>query len=124
MGTHESPRRHGDPGIARAEARGSGGLHSLLKNSPFAIRIPHPSRYPGHPPLEAIVVTCPIPRATKQFGRRYEGRSAGERVNARVKVFWGADDGNITGDNATGSDFGSGIAPPAISLLATVKSKG
>ena len=38
-----------------------------------------------------------IPRATKQFERLYKGRSAVERVNARLKVFWGADDGNITG---------------------------
>ena len=39
----------------------------------------------------------PIPRATKKFDRLYRGRSAVERVNARLKIFWGADDGNITG---------------------------
>jgi hypothetical protein len=39
----------------------------------------------------------PIPRATKQFERRYKGRTAVERVNARLKLFWGADDGNIVG---------------------------
>lgn len=39
----------------------------------------------------------PIPRATKQFERLYKGRTASERVNARLKIFWGADDGNITG---------------------------
>jgi hypothetical protein len=39
----------------------------------------------------------PIPRATKQFERLYKGRTAVERVNARLKVFWGADDGNIAG---------------------------
>jgi Transposase DDE domain len=39
----------------------------------------------------------PIPRATKEFERRYKGRTAVERVNARLKVFWGADDGNVTG---------------------------
>jgi hypothetical protein len=39
----------------------------------------------------------PIPRATKQFERLYKGRTSVERVNARLKVFWGADDGNITG---------------------------
>ncbi len=39
----------------------------------------------------------PIPRATRQFERRYKGRTAVERVNARAKVFWGVDDGNITG---------------------------
>lgn len=39
----------------------------------------------------------PIPRATKEFERLYKGRTAVERVNARRKVFWGADDGNVTG---------------------------
>lgn len=39
----------------------------------------------------------PIPRATKQFQRRYKGRTAVERVNGRLKVFWGVDDGNIVG---------------------------
>jgi len=39
----------------------------------------------------------PIPRATLEFERRYKGRTAIERVNARTKVFWGADDGNVTG---------------------------
>ena len=38
-----------------------------------------------------------IPRATKQFERLYRGRTAVERVSGRIKVFWGADDGNITG---------------------------
>ena len=39
----------------------------------------------------------PIPRATKKFERLYRGRTAVERVNARLKLFWGVDDGNITG---------------------------
>jgi hypothetical protein len=39
----------------------------------------------------------PIPRATQQFERRYKGRTAVERVNGRMKVFWGADDGNLKG---------------------------
>ena len=39
----------------------------------------------------------PIPRATKQFERKYRGRTAVERINARIKMFWGADDGNLTG---------------------------
>ena len=39
----------------------------------------------------------PIPRATKTFEREYKGRTAVERVNARTKIFWGADDGNVTG---------------------------
>jgi hypothetical protein len=38
-----------------------------------------------------------IPRATKQFERRYKGRTAVERVNGRTKVYWGADDGNLRG---------------------------
>lgn len=39
----------------------------------------------------------PIPRATKQFERLYKGRTAVERVNARFKIFWGIDDGNLRG---------------------------
>jgi hypothetical protein len=39
----------------------------------------------------------PIPRATKKFERLYRGRTAVERVNARLKIFWGVDDGNIRG---------------------------
>ena len=39
----------------------------------------------------------PIPRATKQFERLYKGRTSVERVTARLKIFWGADDGNVTG---------------------------
>jgi hypothetical protein len=39
----------------------------------------------------------PVPRATKTFERMYKGRTASERVNARMKIFWGVDDGNVTG---------------------------
>jgi hypothetical protein len=39
----------------------------------------------------------PLARATKQFERRYKGRTAVERVNARLKIFWGVDDGNVAG---------------------------
>jgi len=39
----------------------------------------------------------PLPRATKKFERLYDGRTAVERVNARFKLFWGVDDGNIRG---------------------------
>jgi Transposase DDE domain/Transposase domain (DUF772) len=38
-----------------------------------------------------------LPRATKKFERKYKGRTAVERVNARLKVFWGVDDGNVSG---------------------------
>lgn len=36
-----------------------------------------------------------IPSATKKFERLYKRRTAVERVNARLKVFWGIDYGNI-----------------------------
>ena len=39
----------------------------------------------------------PLPRATKKFERLYDGRTSVERVNARFKIFWGVDDGNIRG---------------------------
>lgn len=38
-----------------------------------------------------------IPRATKQFERLYKNRTSVERTIGRLKVFWGADDGNVTG---------------------------
>lgn len=39
----------------------------------------------------------PIPRMTKQFERLYNGRTSVERVNARLKLYWGVDDGNVVG---------------------------
>ena len=54
----------------------------------LTVRIPQeldPRRFPA------------VPRATKKFERLYNGRTAVERVNARLKIFWGADDGNVTG---------------------------
>jgi len=38
-----------------------------------------------------------IPRATKQFERLYAGRTSVERVNGRLKIFWGVDDGQVYG---------------------------
>jgi hypothetical protein len=38
-----------------------------------------------------------LPRATKKFEQLYKGRTSVERVNARLKIFWGIDDGNIKG---------------------------
>lgn len=38
-----------------------------------------------------------IPRGTKQFERLYKGRTAVERVNGRLKIFWGIDDGQVYG---------------------------
>ncbi len=36
----------------------------------------------------------PLSRGTMRFENRYDGRTAVERVNARLKIFWGVDDGN------------------------------
>lgn len=49
----------------------------------------------------------PIPRATKKFEELYKGRTAVERVNSRLKVFWGTDDGNITGAARFHAYFGA-----------------
>ncbi len=38
-----------------------------------------------------------VPRSTKKFERLYRRRTSVERVNARLKLFWGMDDGNIRG---------------------------
>jgi len=38
-----------------------------------------------------------LPRATKRFERLYAGRTAVERVNGRLKIFWGIDDGQVFG---------------------------
>ena len=40
---------------------------------------------------------CEFHEQTKQFERLYKGRTAVERVNARLKIFWGVDDGNVAG---------------------------
>ncbi len=49
----------------------------------------------------------PLPRATKKFERLYKGRTAVERVNARLKVFWGADDANVTGSRRFAAKIGA-----------------
>lgn len=38
-----------------------------------------------------------LPRGTLKFERMYNGRTSVERVNSRLKLFWGSDDGTITG---------------------------
>lgn len=48
----------------------------------------------------------PLPRATKKFEELYKGRTAVERVNARAKLFWGVDDGNVTGSRRFVSQVG------------------
>jgi hypothetical protein len=47
-----------------------------------------------------------LPRATKKFERMYKGRTAVERVNARLKIFWGVDDGNVRGSRRFVSQVG------------------
>ena len=49
-----------------------------------------------------------LPRATKKFERMYKGRTAVERVNARLKMFWGVDDGNLTGSRRFVASGGGG----------------
>jgi hypothetical protein len=51
-----------------------------------------------------------LPRATKKFERMYKGRTAVERVNARLKIFWGADDGNVTGSRRFVAQVGAVMA--------------
>jgi Transposase DDE domain/Transposase domain (DUF772) len=62
-----------------------------------------------------------LPRATKKFERLYKGRTAVERVNARLKVFWGVDDGNVTGSRRFLARMGVVLAVHAVfaTLLAS-----
>jgi Transposase DDE domain/Transposase domain (DUF772) len=62
-----------------------------------------------------------LPRATKKFERMYKGRTAVERVNARLKVFWGVDDGNLTGSRRFFAQVGVVLAVHAVfaTLLAS-----
>jgi hypothetical protein len=55
-----------------------------------------------------------LPRATKKFERLYKGRTAVERVNARMKVFWGVDDGNVTGSRRFVAQVGVVLAVHAV----------
>jgi len=55
-----------------------------------------------------------LPRATKKFERLYKGRTAVERVNARLKVFWGVDDGNVTGSRRFVAQVGVVLAVHAV----------
>jgi hypothetical protein len=55
-----------------------------------------------------------LPRATKKFERMYKGRTAVERVNARLKVFWGVDDGNLTGSRRFVAHVGVVLAVHAV----------
>jgi len=55
-----------------------------------------------------------LPRATKKFERMYKGRTAVERVNARLKLFWGVDDGNLTGARRFVAQVGVVLAVHAV----------
>jgi hypothetical protein len=68
----------------------------------------------------------PIPRATKKFERDYCGRTAVERVNARLKLFWGADDGNLVGAYRFHAMVGVVMAVHAVfaTLLASAPRRG
>jgi hypothetical protein len=63
----------------------------------------------------------PLPRATKKFERMYKGRTSVERVNARLKVFWGIDDGNLSGSRRFVAQVGVVLAVHAVfaTLLAS-----
>jgi hypothetical protein len=62
-----------------------------------------------------------LPRATKKFERMYKGRTSVERANARLKVFWGVDDGNLTGSRRFFAQVGVVLAVHALfaTLLAS-----
>jgi hypothetical protein len=67
------------------------------KSYGMTVRVPagtDPRRFPS------------LPRATKKFERMYKGRTAVERINARLKVFWGVDDGNVTGSRRFAAQVG------------------
>jgi len=55
-----------------------------------------------------------LPRATRKFERVYKGRTAVERVNARLKVFWGVDDGNLRGSRRFVAQVGVVLAVHAV----------
>ena len=55
-----------------------------------------------------------LPRATKKFERMYKGRTAVERVNARLKLFWGVDDGNVSGSRRFLAQVGVVMAVHAV----------
>lgn len=79
---YRCPARHGDwkcPSEKRCNAGKSYGMTVRVKQDIDLRRFP------------------PIPRATKKFERLYKGRTSVERVNARLKIFWGTDDGNVAG---------------------------
>ena len=68
-----------------------------------------------------------IPRATKLFERLYKGRTSVERVNARLKVFWGIDDGQVYGSRRFHAHVGAVLVVHlglATVLAQTTRSEG
>jgi hypothetical protein len=75
------------------------------KSYGMTVRVPRdvdPRRFPA------------LPRATKKFERMYKGRTSVERVNARLKVFWGVDDGNLKGSRRFVAQVGVVLAVHAV----------
>jgi hypothetical protein len=75
------------------------------KSYGMTVRVPRetdPRRFPA------------LPRSTKKFERMYKGRTAVERVNARLKVFWGVDDGNLRGSRRFFAQVGVVLAVHAV----------
>ena len=79
---YRCPARHEGWSCASDERCNGGGRYGLVARIKSEL---DPRRFPA------------IPRATKQFERLYKGRTAVERVNARLKLYWGADDANVVG---------------------------
>jgi hypothetical protein len=52
--------------------------------------------------------------SARKVERLYKGRTAVERVNARLKVFWGVDDGNLTGSRRFFAQVGVVLAVHAV----------
>lgn len=79
---YRCPARHDGFPCASEDKCNAGKSYGLTVRVPQAIDL---RRFP------------PIPRATKQFERLYKGRTSVERINARLKIFWGIDDGHVYG---------------------------
>jgi hypothetical protein len=79
---YRCPARHEGFDCASGEECNAGKSYGLTVRVPQEIDL---RRFPA------------IPRATKQFERLYKGRTSVERVNARLKIFWGIDDGQVYG---------------------------
>ncbi len=103
---YRCPARHEDWKCPMSEVCNAG------KSYGKTVRVPRgmdPRRFPS------------LPRATKKFERMYKGRTAVERVNARLKLFWGVDDGNVKGSRRFVAQVGVVMAVHAVfaTLLAS-----